>query len=232
SRPSGVVLGGVLSGVGVFSVGRALRRILGQAVVFGFAARRAQGGAALQQFIGQHQLGVSQPGEGDQGGLVLAVQVDGDVLALGPGDNALEALAALDHAVGLEAGLIALEQAEIDQAGQRPVDAGRGDFQQILARDRIGGVQHLGHGARQAGAFLDRDVVVRLALGHDLQATTQGPAHQAHAHDRQPQALGHGVDQLQQSTVFSGLGPQAATPKTKATVRPGRRLKRRRWTSV
>ena len=72
----------------MFSVGRAFR----QAVVFGFATRRAQGRAAFQQFVGQHQLGVGQPGEGDQGGLVLAVQIDGDVLALGPGHDALEAL--------------------------------------------------------------------------------------------------------------------------------------------
>ena len=38
--------------------------------------------AALQERVVEHELGVGKPGEGDQGGVVLAVQIDGDVIAL------------------------------------------------------------------------------------------------------------------------------------------------------
>ena len=76
----------------------------------------------------------------------------------------------LDHPVGLQSRLLALEQVEVDGAGQRPVDAGRGDFQQIFASDRVGGVEHLRNRAAQLGALFDRDVVVGGAFGHYLQA--------------------------------------------------------------
>ena len=165
-------------------------------------------GTRLHQFVGQHQFGVDQPGEGNEGGVLLPFQIHGDMVAVGPGDHALEPLAALDHAVAFQPRLKALEQVEIRQAGQGAIDAGRGHFQQIFAGDRVGGVEHLRHGAAQAGAFLDGDVVIRRALGHDLQPPAQGAAHQTHAHDVEAEALGHGFDQLQQLAVFGGLGLQ------------------------
>ena len=92
--------------------------------------------------------------------------------------------------------------------GQGAVDARRRHFQQIFAGDRVGGVEDLGHGAAQPGAFLDRDIVVAGSLGHDLQPPAQGAAHQPHAHDVETQALGHVFDQLQQLAIFDGLGLQ------------------------
>ena len=125
-------------------------------------------GAAFHQRIGQDELGFGDPGEGDQGGLGLAFQIDGDVLVLDPGQLAAEALAALGQAVQLQPRLEALIGHEVLQPGQRPVDAGAGDFQEVVAFDRVGGVQHLRDGARQPRAILDIHVAVR-AFGHDLQ---------------------------------------------------------------
>ena len=138
------------------------------------------------------------------------------MVAVGPGNHALEPLAALDHAIAFQPRLKALEQVEVGEAGQGAVNAGRGHFEQIFARDRVGGVEHFRHGAAQAGAFLDGDVVIARPFGHDLQSPAQGPAHQTHAHDVEAQALRHGFDQLQQLAVFSGLGLQGARSKQKA----------------
>ena len=132
-----------------------------------------------------------------------------DLLALDAGEHALEALAVLGQPVELELGLEAVVGLEVLQPGQRPVDAGRGDLEPVFARDRIGGVQHLGDRAGQAGAVLDVHVAVGGPLGHDLQgAAGLGAAHQPQADDLVADGLGDGVEQLQQLAVFRRLGPQ------------------------
>src|SRR5690606_39812729 len=73
----------------------AMLSVLGIRFVVVVTVLRSSGGALLgarlHQFVGQHQLGVDQPGEGDQGGVLLPLQVDGDVVAVGSGDGPLEA---------------------------------------------------------------------------------------------------------------------------------------------
>jgi hypothetical protein len=53
--------------------------------------------------------------------------------------------------------------------------------------------------------------MVRGALGHDLQAPTLTAAHQAQTHDLEAQGLGHGVEQLDQITVFLRLAAQRSS---------------------
>lgn len=123
-----------------------------------------------------------------------------------PGQHAAKALAALDQPVGLQPRLEALEQGEVVQPGQGPVDAGGGDLEQILAGDRVCVIEHFRHGARQPGAFLDGDVVIDDPLGHDLQPPALRSAHQAQAYDREAQAFGHGVHELEQLTILGSSG--------------------------
>ena len=137
-------------------------------------------GAALQQGVGHDQLGVRQPVKGDQGGLVLAVQVDQDVAVFIAGQHALEPLAALDHPVGFQTRLLALEQVEVDGTGQGPVDAGRRHLEAICTIDWIGRIEHRRERPRADFAILDRHRAVG-PLGHHLHGAALGARH-AHAH--------------------------------------------------
>src|SRR4051794_25205138 len=70
-------------------------------LLFGRDAGGAHVGATLHQLVGEDELGLDDPGEGDERGVLLALQVDGDIAVLGAGQLASEALAALGHAVEL-----------------------------------------------------------------------------------------------------------------------------------
>ena len=63
-------------------------------------------------------------------------------LVVGRLDEAAEALAAIDHVAKLDLGLVADIGGEVAGAHQRPVDAGRADFEVIFAVDRILDVEH------------------------------------------------------------------------------------------
>ena len=82
--------------------------------------------------------------------------------------QALEPLAAVERHVEFDPRLVAERPHEIGAAHQRPVDAGRGHFEPVFARDRVLEVEH--RRQRPAGrlAILDRHRAVG-PLGHDLQ---------------------------------------------------------------
>ena len=94
-------------------------------LLFGGEAGGALGGATLHEFIVEDQLGLGDPGEGQKKGLFLVLDIDADVVAVDAGQLALEALAVLGEAVEFDAGLQALEDLEVLEPVQRPVDAGR-----------------------------------------------------------------------------------------------------------
>ena len=177
-----------------------------------FGEARGPGvGAPLEQGVVDHQARVDDPGVGQKGCFVLTLDVDGHMVALDADQLAFEALAALSQSIDLDARLAALEGGEVLQPRQRPVDAGAGDLQQVLALDRVRRVQHQGEGARQAGAVLHVHGPVG-PLGHDLQPPCVVAAHQSQAHHREPGRLGDGVDELQQPLILGGLAAQTCEP--------------------
>src|SRR6185312_1514521 len=192
--------------------------------VFLFDAFGALGRAAFQKLVGQRELGVGDPGEGDQHGLVRSGFVDAHRVALDPGDEALEALAPVGHAIELDPGLQALVGLEVLDAGQRPVDAGARHLQRIVAADRVGALQHVEDRARQLRAVLDPHLAGRV-LGHHLQRAPLAAADQAQAHHRITHRLGERVDEVEQQAIFTGLGAQGSEPTKKRPILSDRRSK-------
>ena len=94
-------------------------------------------------------------------------------LALGAGEHAAKALAAVDRDFHLDLDQMAGIAVEIGFAHQRPVDAGRGNFQPVGAVDRVGDVEHRRQRARHRLAVLDRHGAVR-PLRHDLHGAAVG----------------------------------------------------------
>ena len=93
--------------------------------------------------------------------------------ALCPEEFAAEALAAVDRRQHLDVCDVAGVAIEIGAAHQRPVDAGRRDFQAIGAFDRVAGIKHRRKRARGGFAILDGHGSVR-PLGHDLNSAAGG----------------------------------------------------------
>ncbi len=77
-----------------------------------------------------------------------------------PARTPLKRFAVLGEAVELDAGLEALVVLEVLQPGQGPVDARDETSRAIVARDRVGGVEHHRERPAQGGAVLDHHVAV------------------------------------------------------------------------
>ena len=145
--------------------------------------RRALLGASVHQGVGDDQLGLHNPGEGQQGGLVLAFEIDGHMFAVDAGQLALEPLAALGQAIELQARLEALVGREILQPGERPVDSRTGHLQQIFAGDRGRRRPAPGDQARASRAQSSTSMVPSARSAMICSRRAPVAAHQTQAHD-------------------------------------------------
>ena len=80
---------------------------------------------------------------------------------------------------------------EIHQPGQRPVDAGRGDLDLIIAFDRVILLEEVEQGVGKNGATLDIHAAIG-PLGHHLQGLGSA-AHDAQTHQLEARFLDHGL---------------------------------------
>ena len=100
---------------------------------------------------------------------VIGADVELGSVAFEAQELAAKAAAAFERALQLDLGLEAGEALVILAAQQRPVDAGRADFEHISGIDRIRDVEQRRDRVADRGAILHRHRGVVDALGHDLQ---------------------------------------------------------------
>ncbi len=128
-------------------------------------------------------------------GAAFAIDLDHDVIAVETEQKALETLAAVRAGRGqFEPGLMAGPAGVIGDAGQRPVDARRGDLQIVVALDRVLDIEELGDGTAEAGAIIDIHRAVG-AFGHDLKGLGLA-GHQAQTHQPVAGGLDHRFQQF------------------------------------
>ena len=87
--------------------------------------------------------------------------------------------AAIDGFCQFDLGFVTFPVGEIGGAHERAVDAGRGDFENVVLLDRVLDVQSRGNRGRDIAAFIDANPAIR-PVRHDLQ-NTHRTAHQTNA---------------------------------------------------
>jgi hypothetical protein len=157
----------------------------------------------LEQVIGQNKIGGQARAMVVTGSIQRAIEY---FVAFNACQHSLEPAAAIDQFGGLKAGFPAFPSLEIFQPRQRAVNAGRGDFKDIIFLNRVFHIHHGRNSGRNCAAFIHFDTAIG-AVGHDLQRARL-PAHQANAHQFKPQPLDHGDKDIGQAAIHSGFGDQ------------------------
>ena len=117
------------------------------------------------------------------------IAAESRAVALGADERAAETAAALDRDRHLDLDGVASVALEVGAAHQRPIEAGRRDFQPVRLLDRVGDVEHRRQRARQRLAVVDGHGSVR-PLRHDLHGAA-GQAGNLHPDQAQAKPLDH-----------------------------------------
>src|SRR5215207_9362399 len=191
------------------------------------ARRRAAAQSLADELVGQHQAGLADLVERQAKEPLLALldigKLDHGAVAVDAAQAPTEALAAVQRHVHLDLRLVTGPALEIAAAGERPVDAGRGDFETVGLRHRILEIEHRRDRTAHRLAIRDRHGAVR-PLGHDLDRTAVLARH-LHPHEPEAEILDRGLDHGGDARGEAGLGDQAVFVLDSHSVFPALRLR-------